>query len=68
MSFIEWKAMLRRTIEAHRAVLKPGGFLVINIADILGFKDTALPRIMAEHVSRRKPTTRTCSFTIAVCG
>jgi|SRR5680860_62947 len=54
MSFLEWKALLRRTIEAHTAILKPGGFLVINIADILCFKDTALPRIMAENVSRRK--------------
>ncbi len=53
-SFIEWKAMLRRVIEAHQVVLKPGGFLAINIADILCFKDPTMPRIMAENVSRRK--------------
>lgn len=52
-SFIEWKAMLRRTIEAHQSVLKPGGFLAVNIADILVFKDPTIPRLMAENVSRR---------------
>lgn len=54
VTFVEWKNLLRRTIEAHATVLKPGGFLAINIADILCFKDPALPRIMAENVSRRK--------------
>ena len=53
-SFVEWKAMLRRVIEAHRIILKPGGFLAINIADILCFKDPSMPRLMAENVSRRK--------------
>jgi len=54
LSFFDWKNLLRRTIEAHNAVLKPGGFLVINIADILCFKDPDMPRIMAENISRRK--------------
>ncbi|MGX2041286.1 DNA methyltransferase [Methylocaldum sp. MU1018] len=54
MSFIEWKNLLRRVIEAHVPILKPGGFLVINIADILCFKDDSIPRIMAENVTRRK--------------
>ncbi len=54
LSFFDWKNLLRRTIEAHNAVLKPGGFLVINIADILCFKDPEMPRIMAENISRRK--------------
>jgi DNA modification methylase len=34
-----WQAMLKKVIENHAIVLKPGGFLVINIADILCFKD-----------------------------
>lgn len=54
MSFIEWKNLLRRVIEAHAVIIKPGGFLVVNIADILCFKDEAIPRIMAENISRRK--------------
>ncbi|MBE0428180.1 MAG: site-specific DNA-methyltransferase [Nitrospirae bacterium] len=54
MSFFDWKNLLRRTIEAHAIILKPGAFLAINIADILCFKDPDMPRIMAENVSRRK--------------
>lgn len=54
ISFFEWKNLLRRTIEQHSRILKPGGFLAINIADILCFKDEDMPRIMAENVSRRK--------------
>lgn len=54
MSFLEWKNLLRRTIEGHAKVLRCGGFLAINIADILCFRDEKMPRIMAENVSRRK--------------
>lgn len=54
MSFIEWKNLLRRAIEAHAPVLKPGGFLAINIADILVFRDPDMPRVMAENISHRK--------------
>ena len=54
MSFLDWKNLLRRVIEGHSVVVKPGGFVAINIADILCFKDDAMPRIMAENVSRRK--------------
>ncbi len=54
MSFFDWKNLLRRTIGGHQSVLRPGGFLAINIADILCFKDPNMPRIMADNVSRRK--------------
>jgi site-specific DNA-methyltransferase (adenine-specific) len=45
---------LRKTLQAHAIVLKPGAFVTINIADILCFPDESMPRIMAENVSRRK--------------
>jgi site-specific DNA-methyltransferase (adenine-specific) len=54
LSFDEWKNLLKKTVFYHYELLKPGGFLVINISDILCFKDTDMPRIMAENVSRRK--------------
>lgn len=53
-SFVEWRSLLRRTLEAHSIVLKPGAFVAINIADILCFPDSEMPRIMAENVSQRK--------------
>jgi len=41
-------------IGLHFNILKPGGFLAINIADILCFKDRSMPKIMAENLSRKR--------------
>ncbi|MCL2362675.1 MAG: site-specific DNA-methyltransferase [Defluviitaleaceae bacterium] len=54
MSYDEWTSLLVDVIRLHFDILKPGGFLAINIADILCFKDDSLPKIMAENVTRRK--------------
>ncbi len=54
LSFKNWKDLLREVIKLHFPIIKPGGFLAINIADILCFKDESMPKIMAENVSRRK--------------
>ena len=54
MSFEEWRGLLQTVIQLHYDILQPGGFLVINIADILCFKDPSLPRIQAENISRRR--------------
>ncbi|MCS6786097.1 MAG: DNA methyltransferase [Thiobacillaceae bacterium] len=53
-SFAEWKALLHRTLQSHGRVIRPGGFVAVNIADILCFPDPEMPRLMAENVSRRK--------------
>lgn len=59
LSYTDWQNLLQTVIQRHFPVLKPGGFLVINIADILVFKDETMPRIQAEVVSRkRSPITR----------
>ena len=54
LSFADWQELLRDVIKLHFPIIKPGGFLVINIADILCFKDESMPKIMAENISRRK--------------
>ena len=53
LSFEAWKSLLSRAIELHFDAIKKGGFMAINIADILCFKDESMPKIMAENVSRR---------------
>lgn len=59
MSFDEWQCLLRDVIRAHWRCLKPGGFLVINISDILCFRDPSMPKIQAENVAnQRSPITR----------
>lgn len=53
-TYESWQNMLKNIIQLHYAVLKPGGFLVINIADILAFQDPKMPRIMGLNPSNRK--------------
>jgi len=54
MSYADWQTLLSDVVALHYPILKPGAFLAINIADILCFQDSSMPRIMAENVSRRK--------------
>lgn len=54
LSFNDWEDLLRKVIKQHFSIIKPGGFLVINIADILCFKDENMPKIMAENITKRK--------------
>ncbi len=57
-SYESWQDMLKTVITEHYRILKPGGFLVINIADILSFEDTKMPKIMGLNPANRK-----CSVT-----
>ena len=58
VSYEQWQEMLKDVIALHYAILKPGGFMVINIADILAFQDENMPRIQADNPSNKK-----CSVT-----
>lgn len=53
-SYQEWVKMLQEVISLHYSILKPGGFLVINIADILAFPDPSMPRIQAQNLRRQR--------------
>lgn len=53
-TFDDWQALLRDVIAAHLAIIKPGGFLAINIADILCFRDREMPKISADNVSNKR--------------
>lgn len=58
-SFSEWQALLRGVIHLHSRILKPGGFMAVNIGDILCFQDESMPRYQADNVRRKKsPVTR----------
>ncbi len=54
MSYEDWVSLLREVIKEHYEILVPGGFLVINIADILCFKDKSMPRIQALNLNRQR--------------
>ena len=58
-TYESWQTMLKAVIELHARVLKPGGFMVINIADIIAFKDETIPKIQGLNISNRKsPVTK----------
>ncbi len=58
-SFDDWQELLREVIRLHFPILKPGGFLAINIADILCFRDESMPKIQAQNLRRhRSPISR----------
>ena len=54
LTFEDWKELLKTVINNHFPIIKPGGFLAINIADILVFKDPSMPRIQADVLHRKK--------------
>ena len=59
LDFDGWRSMVADVVGQHARVVKPGGFMVVNIADILCFVDHEMPRIQADSVSRKRvPVTR----------
>lgn len=54
MTFEDWCDLLRSVIRLHYPILIPGGFLAINIGDILCFKDPEMPRIQAPNPRKHR--------------
>lgn len=54
LTFQDWQDLLAEVIARHYPIIEPGGFLAINIADILAFPDPAMPRIQADNVAAKK--------------
>lgn len=50
----DWRKLLEDIIAEHQRILKPGGFMVINIADIKCFEDPDIPRFATNNVSGKK--------------
>ena len=58
-TFESWQLLLQQVIHNHFKILKPGGYMVINIANILAFKDASMPKFQALNISnQRSPITR----------
>ncbi len=50
LTFGEWQSLLSGVIHAHSRIIKPGGFMAVNIADILCFPDESMPRFQADNI------------------
>lgn len=54
-----WKNLIRSTLHHLYSVIVPGGFVCVNIADILAFPDASIPKFQADLVSHKRcPVTR----------
>lgn len=53
-TFDTWQNMLKDVMSLHYSCLKPGGFCVVNIADIMVFPDERIPRFQALNVSKQR--------------
>ena len=59
LSFDGWRTLIREVISCHTQIIKPGGFLAVNIGDILCFSDPGMPRFQANNVrGKTHPVTR----------
>lgn len=54
LTYDGWKELLRKVVQLHKPILKPGAFLVVNIADILCFPDESIPRFQAMNISQHR--------------
>ena len=53
-TFQQWQCLIREAVACHTRILKPAGFMVVNIADILCFPDLAMPRFQADNINGKK--------------
>lgn len=58
LTFDQWHHLITHVIRLHQPILRPGGFLAINAADILVFPDPAMPRFQAANPQTWRSPTR----------
>ena len=54
LSFNGWQSLIREVIHHHTPIIKPGGFLAVNIGDVLCFSDPTIPKYQANNIRRKK--------------
>ena len=54
LTFEGWCALVSNIILEHSNIIKPGGFMVVNIGDILCFPDDAIPSFQADNIRGKK--------------
>ena len=54
LNFDDWQSLLAGIVYEHRRLIRPGGFVVVNIGDILCFPDNDMPRFQANNIRSKK--------------
>ena len=50
MTFDDWQSLVSSVVMKHARIIRTGGFLVVNIGDIMCFPDPEMPRFQANNV------------------
>jgi len=53
-NFDEWKELISVAISKHYRIIKPGGYVVINIGDILCYEDSSIPKFQTNVITGKK--------------
>lgn len=53
-TYESWQAMLQIIIANHLNILRPGGFMIVNIADIMAFPDVSIPRFQGLNKKQQR--------------
>lgn len=59
LSFDGWCNLISGVLQAHEPIIQPGGFVAVNIGDILCFPDPLIPRFQADNVTGKKQVVTT---------
>ncbi len=55
----DWQDLVRDVLRLHARIIRPGGFVAVNIGDILCWSDPSMPRFQADNMrNKRIPVTR----------
>ena len=54
LAFDDWQSLVSTVVMEHRRILRHGGFLAVNIGDILCFPDPEMPRYLADKIHGKK--------------
>ena len=49
-----WQNLIREVLREHSRIVRPGGFVAVNIGDILCWRDPAMPKFQAENTQRKR--------------
>ncbi len=54
-----WQELIEEVLIEHTRIVRPGGFVAVNIGDILCWRDESMPRFQADNMrNKRVPVTR----------
>ena len=59
LTWSDWQELICEVLRLHSRIIRPGGFVAVNIGDILCWSDPKMPRFQAENLrNKRVPVTR----------